>query len=72
MYLSKNLRILNTTFEESDGLVPSSSAFSKFGLSILKFFKHAQFFMYTQNHFGVLKIWISLHKLAHLSLPKMF
>ena len=36
-------------------LMPSSSAFSKFGSSTLKFFKHAQFFMYTQNHFGILK-----------------
>ena len=36
-------------------LMPSPSAFSKFGSSILKFFKHAQFFMYTQNHFGILK-----------------
>ena len=27
-------------------LMPSPSAFSKFGLGILKFFKHAQFFMY--------------------------
>ena len=36
-------------------VMPSPSASSKFGLSILKFFKHAQFFMYTQNHFGILK-----------------
>ena len=36
-------------------LLPSPSASSKFGSSILKFFKHAQFFMYTQNHFGILK-----------------
>ena len=36
-------------------LVPSPSAFSKFGLSILNSFKHAQFFTYTQNHFGILK-----------------
>ena len=36
-------------------LMPSPSAFSKFGSSILKFFKHAHFFMYTQNHFGILK-----------------
>ena len=36
-------------------LMPSPSASSKFGSSILKFFKHAQFFMYTQNHFGILK-----------------
>ena len=35
--------------------MPSPSASSKFGLSILKFFKHVQFFMYTQNHFGILK-----------------
>ena len=52
--------------------MPSPSASSKFGLSILKFFKHAQFFMYTQNHFDILKIWISLHKLAHLSIPNIF
>ena len=38
-----------------NGLMPSPSAFSKFGLSMIKFFKHAQFFMYTQNHFGILK-----------------
>ena len=31
------------------GLMPSPSASSKFGSSILKFFKH------TQNHFGILK-----------------
>ena len=36
-------------------LMPSPSADSRFALSILKFFKHAQFFMYTQNHFGILK-----------------
>ena len=36
-------------------LMPSPSASSKFGSSILKFFKRAQFFMYTQNHFGILK-----------------
>ena len=36
-------------------LMPSPFAFSKFGLSILNFFKHAQFFMYTQNHLGILK-----------------
>ena len=36
-------------------LLRSPSADSKFVLSILKFFKHAQFFMYTQNHFGTLK-----------------
>ena len=35
--------------------MPSPSASSKFGSSILKFFKHAHFFMYTQNHFGILK-----------------
>ena len=27
--------------------MPSPSAFLKFGLSILNFFKHAQFFMYS-------------------------
>ena len=36
-------------------VMPSPSASSKFGLSVLKFFKHAQFFMYTQNHFVILK-----------------
>ena len=36
-------------------LLSSPSAFSKFGSSLLKFFRHAQFFMYTQNHFGILK-----------------
>ena len=36
-------------------LMPSPSASSKFGSSILKIFKHAQIFMYTQNHFGILK-----------------
>ena len=36
-------------------VMPSPSAFSKFGSSILKSFKHAQFFMYTQNHFSILK-----------------
>ena len=51
--------------------MPSLSALSKFGLSILKFFKHAQSFMYTQNYFGILEK-ISLHKLAHLSIQKMF
>ena len=35
--------------------MPSPSAFSKFGSSVLNFFKHAQFFMYTQNHFAILK-----------------
>ena len=33
--------------------MPSPSAFSKFSSSILKFFKHAQFFVYTQNHLGI-------------------
>ena len=33
-------------------LVHLLSQKSKFGWSILKSFKHAQFFMYTQNHFG--------------------
>ena len=42
-------------FNYESRLMPSPSAFSKFGLSILNFFKHAQFFMYTQNHFGILK-----------------
>ena len=37
-------------------LLPSPSASSKFASSILKFFKHAQFFMYTQNYFGILKL----------------
>ena len=53
-------------------LMPSPSASSKFGLSTLKSFKHAQFFMYTQNHFGILKSYILLHKFAHLSTSKMF
>ena len=35
--------------------MPSPSASSKFGLSILNFYKHAQFFKYIQNHFGILK-----------------
>ena len=35
--------------------MPSPSAFSKFASSILKFFEHPQFFMYSQNHFGILK-----------------
>ena len=50
--------------------MPSPSAFSKFGSSILNFFKGAQFFMHTQNDFGILKSWISLRELAHLSIPK--
>ena len=33
--------------------MPSPSASSKCGSSILKIFKHAQIFMYTQNHFGI-------------------
>ena len=36
-------------------LMPSPSVSSKFGSSMLKFFKHAQFIMYTQNYFGILK-----------------
>ena len=62
--------MLEPNFEKADGLgityfqsfkqkfrilMPSPSAFSKFGSSILKFFKHAQFFVYTQNNFGILK-----------------
>ena len=43
------------SFNHLNLLMPSPSASSKFGSSILKFFKHAQFFMYTQNHFGILK-----------------
>ena len=39
----------------SGTLMPSPSAFSKFVLSILKFFKHAQSYVYTQNHLGILK-----------------
>ena len=35
-------------------LIPSPSASSKFGSSIFNFFKHAQFFVYTQNYFGIL------------------
>ena len=53
-------------------LVPSPSAFSKFVLSTLKFFKHTQFLKYPQNNFGILKSEILLHKLAHLSIPKTF
>ena len=52
--------------------MPSPSASSKFGSSILKFFKHAQFFTYAQIPFGILKSKISLHKLAQLGIPKMF
>ena len=66
---------ITSTYDTTRGisiLMPSPSAFWKFGLSILNFFKHAQFFMYTQNHFGILKSKILLHKLAHLSTPKMF
>ena len=40
----------------SSKLVPSPSVFSKFSSSILKFFKHAQFFVYTQNHFLYSKV----------------
>ena len=47
--------ILKTNFVSADGLMPSPSTSSKFGSSILKFFKHAQFFMYTQNRLGILK-----------------
>ena len=60
-----NARIKNENFEEIPSpfemaiikgkVMPSPSAFSKFSSSILKFFKHAQFFVYTQNHFGILK-----------------
>ena len=52
--------------------MPSPSADSKFVLSILKFFKHAQFVKYTQNNFGILKSDILLYKLAHLSILKIF
>ena len=41
--------------KEKNLRMPSPSTSSKFGSSILKFFMHAQFFMYTQNHFGILK-----------------
>ena len=40
--------------KEIHSFLPSPSAFPKFSSSILKFFKHAQFFSYTQNHFGIL------------------
>ena len=43
------------TPQDEEKVMPSPSAFSKFGSSILKFFKHAQFFVYTQNNFGILK-----------------
>ena len=49
--------------------MPRPSVSSKFGSSILKFLKQAQFLMHTQTHFGILNSWISLHKLAHLSVP---
>ena len=39
--------------EHKKGKRPSAD--SKFVLSILKFLKYAQFLMYTQNHFGILK-----------------
>jgi hypothetical protein len=40
--------------------MPSPSADSKLVLSILKNFKHTQFFNYTQNVFGILKSGILL------------
>ena len=43
------------TYKHKIYLLPSLSAFSKFSLSILKFFNHAQSFMYTLNHFGIHK-----------------
>ena len=52
--------------------MPSPSANSKYILSTLKFFKHTQFLKYTQNVFGILKSEILLHKLAHLSVLKIF
>ena len=52
--------------------MPSPSADSKFVSSVLKSFKHARFFKYTQNNFGILKSKILLLKLAHLSIPKTF
>ena len=45
----------DTIRQVQNSLMPSPSAFSKFGSSILKFFKHPQFFRYTQNNFGILK-----------------
>ena len=53
-------------------LMPSSSADSKFVLSIPKIFKHTQVFNYTQNVFGILKSGILLHKLDYLSILKTF
>ena len=62
-----------TTFEmPATSVMPSPSADSKFVLSILKFFKHAQFFNHTQNIFGMLKSGILLHKLDYLSILKIF
>ena len=64
----ENITVLFYKSSTQKLLMPSPSADSKFVLSILKFFKHAQFFMNTQNHFGILKSEILLHKLAHLSI----
>ena len=52
--------------------MPSPSAFSKFGLSILKFFKDDKYFMYSKNYFGIFKSQISINKLDNLSKQKMF
>ena len=39
--------LLSSEFNNKTELMPSPSASSKFGLSILKFFKHTKFFMYS-------------------------
>ena len=39
---------------------------------LIIWFEHTQIFMYSQNYFGILKSQISLHRLAHLSIPKLF
>ena len=57
---SKLKYILRYIYSVLHTLLPSPSAFSKFSLSILNFFKYAQFLMY------------NLHKLAHLRTPKSF
>ena len=47
--------LLEATKFDDANVMPSPSADSKFVLSLLKLFKHAQFIVYTQNHFGILK-----------------
>ena len=53
-------------------LMPSPSADIKYVLSILKLFKHTQFFKCTQIDFDTLKSDILLNKVAHLSTLKTF